>query len=336
MRIILFVLTLLISSNAFAYESVFRYFDKVTDRYEHIPIVHTYLKQYRDRYRDLWLNNEYEGAANSLWITDEVRDAWADGYTGNDINIAVVDNFRLDNYGISSHGDRVSSIIDGDTIYGETVAGIAPDSNVTDIQLRDFGGYVLDQNYDIVNLSIGSSIGNHRIRPNEIRFENGMQEYTFGNYTFTARKLDKFKGLIVTSAGNSAYNCNTNQSCDPFNVSLVLGNDDNTLVVGTINEDNEILSNSNKAGILKDNYVVDTGIFQAGNSWRYEATSYSAPTVTGKAAIIKSKFPELNGSELANVIKLTADDLGAPGVDDVYGHGKVNLARALSPIGSLH
>ncbi len=64
-------------------------------------------------------------------------------------------------------------------------------------------------------------------------------------------------------------------------------------------------------------------------------TSYAAPRVTGKIAITSQKFPNLNAEQLINLAKHTAIDLGDKGVDQIYGHGKINLTGMLSPIGRL-
>ena len=65
-------------------------------------------------------------------------------------------------------------------------------------------------------------------------------------------------------------------------------------------------------------------------------TSYAAPRVTGKIAITSQKFPNLNAEQLVNLAKHTAIDLGTAGVDQIYGHGKINLTGMLSPIGRLN
>ena len=62
-------------------------------------------------------------------------------------------------------------------------------------------------------------------------------------------------------------------------------------------------------------------------------TNVAAAHVAGAVAVLKSAFPNLNPAELVSVILNTADDLGASGVDDVYGYGRLNLARATEPLG---
>jgi len=64
-------------------------------------------------------------------------------------------------------------------------------------------------------------------------------------------------------------------------------------------------------------------------------TSIAGPRITGKVAIASQKFPNLNAEQLVNLAKYTATDMGARGVDPIYGHGKVNLTGMLSPVGQL-
>lgn len=64
-------------------------------------------------------------------------------------------------------------------------------------------------------------------------------------------------------------------------------------------------------------------------------TSFAAPRVAGKIAIASQKFPNLNAEQLVNLAKYTAIDLGQAGIDEIYGHGKINLTGMLSPIGRL-
>ncbi|ADE39430.1 S8 family peptidase [Candidatus Puniceispirillum marinum] len=66
----------------------------------------------------------------------------------------------------------------------------------------------------------------------------------------------------------------------------------------------------------------------------YSGTSMAAPMVSGALAVLKGKDPQLTAEAAVRIVLDTATDLGAPGVDDVYGHGLLNLARALEPIGA--
>ena len=67
--------------------------------------------------------------------------------------------------------------------------------------------------------------------------------------------------------------------------------------------------------------------------WTESGTSMAAPVLSGALAVLKSRHPQLNARQAVDILLRTATDLGAPGTDPVYGHGLVNLERALLPIG---
>ncbi|MBS1251371.1 MAG: Thermitase [Anaerolineales bacterium] len=59
-------------------------------------------------------------------------------------------------------------------------------------------------------------------------------------------------------------------------------------------------------------------------------TPAAAAHVAGLAALVKSVHPAFNAHQIADVIFTSADDLGEPGWDPKYGHGRINAYRALS------
>lgn len=63
---------------------------------------------------------------------------------------------------------------------------------------------------------------------------------------------------------------------------------------------------------------------------RAAGTSMAAPHVSGVAALILSAHPSYDANQIKQVLMQTADDLGAPGWDPVYGYGRVNAERAVS------
>jgi subtilase-type serine protease len=64
-------------------------------------------------------------------------------------------------------------------------------------------------------------------------------------------------------------------------------------------------------------------------------TSMAAPHVTGALGLLFERFPYLDSAQVRDVLLTTATDLGAEGVDDVYGWGLVNLAGAIEGYGQL-
>jgi subtilisin family serine protease len=58
-------------------------------------------------------------------------------------------------------------------------------------------------------------------------------------------------------------------------------------------------------------------------------TSDSAPVASGVAALIVSKYGHMPAAQLLARLRASADDLGKPGKDEVYGAGRVNAWRAV-------
>ncbi|EMT5438171.1 autotransporter domain-containing protein [Stenotrophomonas maltophilia] len=64
-------------------------------------------------------------------------------------------------------------------------------------------------------------------------------------------------------------------------------------------------------------------------------TSMAAPHITGALGLLIERFPYLDNAQVRDVLLTTARDLGAAGVDPIYGWGMVDLRRAIEGYGSL-
>jgi subtilisin family serine protease len=62
----------------------------------------------------------------------------------------------------------------------------------------------------------------------------------------------------------------------------------------------------------------------------YSGTSMSAPHVAGLAALLATVNPSLTAAGLRAAIDGSAVDLGAPGLDPVFGYGRIDVAKAVS------
>ncbi|WP_411380235.1 autotransporter domain-containing protein [Pseudomonas sp. MPB26] len=62
----------------------------------------------------------------------------------------------------------------------------------------------------------------------------------------------------------------------------------------------------------------------------FNGTSMAAPHVAGSAAVLMERFPYMSGEQISTLLKTTATDLGAPGIDSLYGWGMINLGKAVS------
>jgi len=58
-------------------------------------------------------------------------------------------------------------------------------------------------------------------------------------------------------------------------------------------------------------------------------TSQAAPHVSGVSSLMLAVNPNLYNDDIEQILRLTADDLGTPGWDKIFGTGRINARRAL-------
>jgi subtilisin family serine protease len=63
---------------------------------------------------------------------------------------------------------------------------------------------------------------------------------------------------------------------------------------------------------------------------KFDGTSPATAIVSGAAALVRSRFPELSAKEVIHRLTATADDIGEPGRDDECGFGILNIVKALT------
>jgi subtilisin family serine protease len=77
----------------------------------------------------------------------------------------------------------------------------------------------------------------------------------------------------------------------------------------------------NAAGTVYPGYVAESG------------TSFAAPFVTGAVGLLAAARPELADVDFKHVLRESAHDIGAPGVDALTGWGRLDAAAALEAVG---
>ncbi len=112
------------------------------------------------------------------------------------------------------------------------------------------------------------------------------------------------------------------------------------IAVVAVREDKSLWHSSNHCGVAQDFCLAAPGtgviIIPDGNGFaNVSGTSIAAPYVTGAYAVLKSQWPDLTAPVIAQIMFAAAEDLGEPGVDPIYGHGLLNLSRAMLPAGEL-
>lgn len=77
--------------------------------------------------------------------------------------------------------------------------------------------------------------------------------------------------------------------------------------------------------------ILSTYPMNKGNGYRImRGTSMAAPLVSGLAALVRSKYPELTQAQVKARLEATAKDVIMTGVDPYAGHGRVDAYRALT------
>lgn len=142
--------------------------------------------------------------------------------------------------------------------------------------------------------------------------------------------------ILVLSAGNGA----AAEPTFPARFAADPDADGQVIAVGAVNASNQIAGFSNRAGSTRDFFLVAPGVdvlstALGGGAALVSGTSFAAPHVAGAAALVLEAAPFLSAAQVVELLLDTATDLGAPGTDDVYGRGLVNLKAALGPQGPL-
>lgn len=63
--------------------------------------------------------------------------------------------------------------------------------------------------------------------------------------------------------------------------------------------------------------------------WNY-GTSFAAPLISGAAALVWERYPYFDNDLVRQTLLGTATDIGAAGVDPIYGYGMLNVGRAVN------
>jgi serine protease len=82
-------------------------------------------------------------------------------------------------------------------------------------------------------------------------------------------------------------------------------------------------------GVLSTIYDDSTSPFQPAYVIS-QGTSMACPHAAGVAALLRAVDPDLTPAEIEGILFSTAQDLGAPGRDDAFGHGLLDAFEALS------
>ena len=298
--------------------------------------------------------------ANNL----NLKEAYDQGLTGTGVKVGVVDSLVAEGHpGIqnltrktysaeqqpsSLHGTQVALVLAGKHDGLGNITGIAPDVHVYSAGAGRSGLISQEaavnawedltrQGVGIINNSFGSDGLQSYKEEAERYYASSKKETTLIG---RMKQVIDAGALLIFASGNEGYTHPTDYPLYPLaEPELAKGL---IAVTGTYGGQ-DISPNANRCGDAKNwclaaNYDVyippanakaGTDISNAALD-RVSGTSSAAPQVSGAAALVKQKYPWMSNDNLRTTLLTTATDLGAKGVDSVYGWGLLNIGKAVN------
>jgi len=212
------------------------------------------------------------------------------------------------------HGTAVAGTAVTSSNNGIGVAGVAWGCKIMPVRITDSTGYALwsdaakgltwaaDHGARVANLSFVASDSS--------------------TVKSAAQYFQSKGGVVTVSAGN--YSTFDATADNPYVLTI------------SATEPTDVLASFSNTGNNVDLAAPGTNIRTTGFAGSYQAvsgTSFSAPIVAGLAALVISANPSLTANQVQDIMKQSADDLGAAGWDPSFGWGRVNAARAVALAG---
>jgi subtilisin family serine protease len=252
----------------------------------------------------LW-QNPGEIAANGL---DDDGNGFIDDFYGWDF-AAETANVN-DWYG---HGSHVAGIVGARFNNGIGIAGMAPKTRLMPIGVFAPPGYgtyadeieaiayATDEGAKVINLSLG---GTAYSRGEQVAIEYATRHGV----------------VVVAAAGNDGREVNHWPAAHEAAIAVAST---------TANDTRSSFSNQ---GDFVDVAAPGSSIISVRMNGGYvnmSGTSMATPHTAGLAALILGRNPSLSPVEVRSVIENTAVDLGAPGRDKTFGHGRIDAFAAI-------
>ena len=243
----------------------------------------------------------------------------------------------------NGHGAAVASLIVG-AHDGVGVMGIAPSAQVVAYNPFDATGTAgwadITKGVQMLKAS-GASVVNASLGVPGMTLDPGWNNV----FTNLSVLLTLKNTVFVMAAGNDGVTQTKNINWTPIVTPAFV-------VVGSVDVTGKISNFSNTPGsacltlalgictdYLRNHFLVAPGELVLvsdghGGTVRESGTSFAAPLVSGAIALLQSRWPWLVNfpNETVQILLQSAKDLGAPGVDNVYGYGELDITAAQSPL----
>ena len=223
------------------------------------------------------------------------------------------DNDPMDDHG---HGTHVAGISAASTNNGIGVAGVGWNVKIMPMKVLSGSGNgydswvasgirgAVDRGAHVINLSLGGA-----------GFSQTLKDAT--DYAIS-------KNVVVVAASGNTGSATVNYPAGNPNV-IGVGATDSSDKIASFSTYNSTVDVSAPGVNIASTY------YNSGqHAYAYmSGTSMAAPHVAGLAGLVKSKWPAYTVSQVASRIQSYSDDKGSPGRDNYYGHGRINVQRAL-------
>ena len=255
---------------------------------------------------------------------------------------------------VVGHGTTVAQLAAGKPV-GSWPGGVAPGATV--LSARIIADKRPDDDGSGQGNQVSGAIGVKSIHQDLVGLGMRIMNNSWGGLYWTqpgatAAIADEYRffirdhdGLVVFATGNESRADPTDMASLPSKLgtggSLPAADlEKGWLAVAALdtNQPSQLASYSNACGVARNYCLVapGTAVFTGHNStasnleyYYGSGTSYAAPLVSGAAAVVWEKYPYFNNDLIRQTLLGTATDLGAPGVDAVFGYGLLDVAKAL-------
>ena len=296
----------------------------------------------------------YTGAGVIIGVADSGIMATHPALTGRVIKeLIYVDptenNVNVDD--VVGHGTMVSEIAAGVPV-GLFAGGIAPGADLVSARIIDDNAPDDNGSTAPAVVTPGDAVPLGQVVTDLISAHVKVMNNSWGGITWNATDtattnsfdaayspfVNTAGGLVVFAAGNDSQASPSTIAALP---TLAPDLEKGWIAVVAVDSNNptQLASYSNKCGVAA-NYclaapgdVIVSGQNDTATNLTYyvtSGTSLAAPQVSGAAALVWQAYPYFSNDLVRQTLLGTADDLGAPGVDPVFGYGELDVGKAVN------
>ncbi|PWJ87669.1 subtilase family protein [Mesorhizobium loti] len=255
------------------------------------------------------------------WMSPDIGEAWASGYTGSGVSVTVVDDFMVQGLVDADLGRGTQRLRHGEWV-AESAGMVAPGANMFKHDFSDESSIRLQDGLNVINVSYSVT---------QPLSQHPLEQFVDAPRVGTA--------VVTQAAGNDRIAIGAPKEGDVDELAVGLIGAPSAIFVGALDHNG---TSGNKAGLARysnyagsnpevQNQFLTVGV--EGDKTGLYGTSYAAPVISGYAAILGSKFTSATPTQVTNQLLDTArTDTLVNYNPATYGRGEASLSRALAPV----